>query len=98
MQNAKGELRLHPAPMSRLAQAVSLLTCIREVHSSTFGRDTAYPEGLHCFSQSLQTTAGTVLKVWSQSLLLQPFQLQFSNHESPTIRRYVVSATEGVVK
>jgi hypothetical protein len=39
---------------SKLALAVTLLTSIREVCSSNFGRDTDYPEVFNIFLQYLQ--------------------------------------------
>jgi hypothetical protein len=78
--------------MSRLAKALTLLTCIREVPASILGLDTGYPEYL-VFFLSLSTYMSNDYHILNHDHFLpHPLQMITSNH--PIIRRCIVRTTD----
>jgi hypothetical protein len=74
-----------------MGQAITSLTCTPWVSGSNLGRDTDHPEVLRGIPLSLplQAEDGTVTQNGSRPL-------PFTNN--PIIQRYIVSATDSVVK
>jgi hypothetical protein len=74
-----------------------LLLRIRKVPGSILGSETSYPELVEVFLKSLQANVGILLYI-----MLRPFpSTSFPMHHSlmlSFIRRYIVQATESVVK
>jgi hypothetical protein len=75
-------------PQRKLAQVLTLLTCMREVVGSNFGRYTHYSKGFRGLPQSLSENSRIILKLGDERFLPDPFQ--FTVHDHPVIRRYTV--------
>jgi hypothetical protein len=74
---------------SRLVQAITLLTCIREVPDLNLGRDTAkLTEGFGGFPQPLLANDG----------IKRDHPIKLSIHYHPAIRRHIFWASDSVVK
>jgi hypothetical protein len=65
--------------IEQVGVAVMLLTCIGELLSSNFGRDTVYPEGFRDFPQTLEANNERVLQLGHDCFHFKSIHIHYSS-------------------